>query len=151
MNRREELLLGVKSLNRRKINEGNTSEEAQETERERVEGESDKRIAVATGGPGARIPTDQRAVQANEASLESILKAQVDGKSEALQALELEIADCEHELKRLMAQQLGLKYDIQTAVEVLGRAYADNPRDRNAKDPVPQAGPGLKNEAKENK
>jgi len=149
MSRRDELLAGVKTINRRSIDEREASEKTKEIERERLEREPHQWVADATGESGPRIPPDPGNLPANEASLESILKAQINGKSEALQALELEIADCESSLRELRGEALGLKYDIQVATEVLGRSYADDWRDGNAKGPVPQPGPSLKNETKE--
>jgi len=152
MSRRDELLAGVKTLNRQPKeigHERHTSKKVAAAGRAGVEAELNQRLPRRTGDTGARVSSDKDYIQEDEESLESVLRSQVDVKSKALSALELEVADCEARLRGLMTKQLSLKYDIQTAIEVIGKAYDDNQRGRTAKGPVPKEGPGLKDETRE--
>ena len=148
MSRRDELLNGVHTLNRKDINERETSEEAQKISRTFVEGKPDKRDSSTTGESGRGIPSDKSSEASNENGLEEILKAQVLSRSEALREVELEIADCEYRGRQLKTTAAKLKYDVQVATDMLGQCYGnDNTGSRKAKSPVPQTGPGLKVEA----
>tara|TARA_R110000822_G_scaffold77301_7_gene185512 strand:- start:382 stop:840 length:459 start_codon:yes stop_codon:yes gene_type:complete len=150
MSKREELLAGVHRINRRKVDEREASQEAEKVSRTFVEGEPDKRKSTDARKSGEGFPSDQSAESSDKEGLEAILKAQVASRSETLREVELEIADCEYRQRQLMTIAAKLKYDVEVATDMLGKSYGkDDTGIRHAKGPVPKAGPGLKNGAKQ--
>ena len=155
MSRRDELLAGVHTLNRRTIDEREASQAAEKVSRTFVEGKPDERKSGATGESGGSVQADPYNLPSTEAGLEYVLKAQIDGRSQTLCEVELEIADCEHRCQQLKVTAAKLKYDINIAQDMLAYNYEETEKDgddrgsKKAKDPVPQAGPGLKDETGE--
>lgn len=149
MGRREELLEGVKTLNRRPIDERDNSEEAAAAIRARVERESDKRKPSLPGVPGTRLQTDKSNLPENEVSLESLIQSQITGSEKSLVSIGLEIAHQQAIIKMLYNTQAKLRNKVKQANTALEAINGNDRRSNNAKDPIPKEEPGLKNETEE--
>jgi hypothetical protein len=151
MNRREQLLAGTTSINRREFNAREDSQDASTHVGESVERVTDERELSSAGVTTGRVQTNQSNLPADEVSLEGIIEAQVIGKKVKATALELEIADSRARTSELELLAEVLREDIVLAQRALEAIRGNDTRSTNAKDPIPKEEPGLKAEAKENK
>lgn len=146
MGDREKLLAGKTTINREEFDARKDSEGPATLIRSGVEREPTEWESGAAGESGTRVQADTDNLQADESSLEELLRTQVTSKYLRRDALESEISDLEVRVEVLQKEARGLYRELHILEGVLAHEYDDTGGDRNAKDPIPQAGPGLKAE-----
>jgi len=124
VNRREKLLEGVTSLNRREFDARKDSEEPPAFVGGGVEEGIDRGDDTPTGASGGGFPADQDDLQGNEGSLEELLRAQVASKSETVRAIGFKISDLAEQMERLNVIRRRIAMEIQIATDVLEANYA---------------------------
>lgn len=138
MGRREELLAGITSLNKEEFDAREDSEEAQTIVGAGVAAESDQREPRAPGDAGPRGTSDAGDLQANETSLEDLLRAEVVGKYATRDEIQSQISGCKDRLRALDVVYNKLCTEIDILEGVLNENYR---RDGSSESPVPDEEP----------
>lgn len=137
------MLAGITSINRREFDARKDSEETTTNVREVLEASAGKRRAGVPSDPPSSVQADPDDLQADEGSLEVVLRAQVVIKRTAFDEVRSQLADSEDRTSRLRAIELRLMEDVNILEEVLNANYSG---DDSTEGPVPEEEPGVEDE-----
>ena len=148
--RRDKLLAGITSLNRREFDARKDSEEASTEIGALVAGNADQRDAGVTSDPGDSVPADTQNQPGVEDGLEALLRAQITCRYASRDALELEAADHESSLATCSRMLEAVDRDIYIIRSILEKEYGNERGGSPSDYAVPEEGQGTTTETKEN-